>query len=159
VVRICFVCLGNICRSPTAEGVMRKLVHEAGLGHEIEIDSAGTGDYHVGEPPDRRARSAARERGVELGGRARQFLPGDFARFELVVAMDRENLSNLQRIAPDAAAAQKLHLLRAFDPSAPKGAAVPDPYYGGERGFDQVLEIVFAACRGLLAEVRKRHAL
>jgi protein-tyrosine phosphatase len=138
---------------------MRQLVSEAGLEHAIEIDSAGTGDYHVGEPPDRRARAAARERGVELSGRARQFRAGDFARFDYVVAMDRDNLADLERIAPDAAALRKLHLLRAFDPEAPKHAGVPDPYYGGEGGFEEVLEIVFAACRGLLAEIRRKHAL
>jgi protein-tyrosine phosphatase len=159
VVRICFVCLGNICRSPTAEGVMRHLVREAGLQGAIEIDSAGTGGYHVGEPPDRRAHAACRERGIELRGRARQFRPGDFARFDYVIAMDRENLDDLRRLAPDASARQKLHLLRAFDPESPAQAGVPDPYYGGERGFDQVVEIVLAACRGLLAELGKRHEL
>lgn len=138
---------------------MRHLVREAGLDDQIELDSAGTGAYHVGESPDERSTQAARARGVELAGRARQFRRGDFARFDYVIAMDRENLENLRDLAPDEPAEQKLHLLRAFDPKSPRGAGVPDPYYGGGRGFEDVLDIVFAGCRGLIAEIRRRHEL
>jgi protein-tyrosine phosphatase len=155
-VRILFVCLGNICRSPTAEGVMRALVREAGLEGEIEVQSAGTGGWHVGEPPDRRARSAARARGLELDGAARQAVAEDFERFDVVVAMDQENLAALRRLAPDDDARARLRLLRDFDPEArARGERdVPDPYYGAGDGFEEVLDVVEAACRGLLAELR-----
>jgi protein-tyrosine phosphatase len=155
-VRILFVCLGNICRSPTAEGVMRRLVREAGLDGEIELDSAGTGDWHVGSPPDARATAAARRRGTELGGSARQVTADDFARFDLLLAMDGSNLHELRQRAPDAAAAARVRLLREFDPASANAIDldVPDPYHGGARGFDTVLDLVEAACAGLLAQVR-----
>jgi protein-tyrosine phosphatase len=152
--RVLFVCMGNICRSPTAEGVMRSLVREAGLEDRIEIDSAGTGGWHAGEPPDRRATEAARRRGVTLAGAARQVVHEDFERFDLLVAMDRENLRGLLAVAPDEEAAAKVRLLREFDLEADGDLDVPDPYYGGERGFDTVLDHVQAACRGLLGELR-----
>jgi protein-tyrosine phosphatase len=153
IVRVCFVCLGNICRSPTAEGVMHHLVAQAGRADAFEIDSAGTAAYHEGERPDRRSLATARARGVELPGRARRFRPEDFARFDHVLAMDRENLRELLQLAPDEAARAKVALLRSFDPAAPPGAEVPDPYYGGADGFTRVFEICMAACRGLLAHV------
>jgi protein-tyrosine phosphatase len=152
--RILFVCMGNICRSPTAEGVMRALLREAGLEDRVEIDSAGTGGWHAGEPPDARATEAAHRRGVTLAGAARQIVPEDFERFDLIVAMDRENLRGLLAVAPDEEAAEKVRLLREFDPGAGGDLDVPDPYYGGERGFETVLDHVQAACRGLLAELR-----
>jgi protein-tyrosine phosphatase len=152
--RILFVCMGNICRSPTAEGVMRALVRDAGLEDRIEIDSAGTGGWHAGEPPDARATEAAHRRGVALAGAARQIVPEDFERFDLIVAMDRENLRGLLAVAPDEEAAEKVRLLREFDPEAGGDLDVPDPYYGGDRGFETVLDHVQAACRGLLAELR-----
>jgi protein-tyrosine phosphatase len=155
--RILFVCMGNICRSPTAEGVMRALVRDAGLEDRIQIDSAGTGGWHAGEPPDARATEAARRRGIVLDGAARQVRAEDFAEFDLLVAMDRENLRGLLAIAPDEDAAAKVRLLREFGPVG-AGAGdldVPDPYYGGERGFDTVVELVQAACRGLLDELRR----
>jgi protein-tyrosine phosphatase len=155
-VRILFVCMGNICRSPTAEGVMRALLREEGLEATVELDSAGTGGWHAGEPPDARATEAARRRGVVLEGAARQVTAADFDDFDLLVAMDRENLRELLAIAPSEEGAEKVRLLREFDPaSADAGDLdVPDPYYGGERGFERVLELVTAACRGLLADVR-----
>jgi protein-tyrosine phosphatase len=158
LIRICFVCLGNICRSPTAEGVMRHLVREAELEHAIEVDSAGTAAYHAGEPPDRRSQAAARRRGIALGGRARRFEKRDFSRFDYVIAMDGDNLADLLDLAPDGHD-EKVRLLRSFDPTSPADAGVPDPYYGGERGFDDVVEIVLAGCQGLLAELRRRHGL
>ena len=143
--RILFVCLGNICRSPTAEGVLRRLVREQRLEDEIEIDSAGTGGWHVGAPPDARATEAARRRGTELAGSARRFDPR--RDFDLILAMDRENLRDLLALAPDDEARAKVRLLRG------PGLDVPDPYYGGLDGFDEVLDLVEAACRGLLDEV------
>ena len=154
--RILFVCMGNICRSPTAEGVMRHLVREAGLEEEILIDSAGTGDWHAGDPPDRRATDAARHRGVVLEGAARQITVEDFEAFDLLLAMDRENLAGIRAVAPSPGAAGKARLLREFDPGS-AGAPdldVPDPYYGGPQGFETVLDQVEAACRGLLDEIR-----
>jgi protein-tyrosine phosphatase len=153
--RILFVCMGNICRSPTAEGVMRRLLDDAGL--DVEVESAGTGGWHVGEPPDERAAAAAARRGVTLEGAARQIAPEDFRRFDLLVALDRANLRELLALAPDEEAAEKVRLLREFDPAAAGGDLdVPDPYYGGDRGFETVLDQVEAACRGLLDELRAR---
>jgi low molecular weight protein-tyrosine phosphatase len=156
VTRILMVCMGNICRSPTAEAVMRGLVREAGLAGEIEIDSAGIGDWHVGYAPDARATEAAARRGVTLAGEARQVRPSDFADYDLLLAMDRDNFAELRALAPDAAAEEKVHMLREYDPEA-AGAPdldVPDPYYGGARGFEIVLDQVEAACRGLLDALR-----
>jgi protein-tyrosine phosphatase len=154
--RLLFVCMGNICRSPTAEGVMRHLLREEGLEDEITIDSAGTGDWHVGNPPDRRATAAAAARGIVLEGAARQVRPSDFDDYDLLLVADRENLADLRAIAPGETARAKVRLLREFDPAS-DGAAdldVPDPYYGGPDGFEDVLDLVEAACRGLLAEIR-----
>lgn len=156
-VRVCFVCLGNICRSPTAEGVFRHLVEQAELDGHFDIDSAGTAAYHVGEPPDRRSATAARARGIELGGRARQFRAADFERFDYVIAMDRSNHADLLELAPDEQARTKVLLLRAFDPEVSEASDVPDPYYGGVGGFDLVLDICVRGCRGLLDHVRATH--
>jgi protein-tyrosine phosphatase len=158
-VRVCFVCLGNICRSPTAAGVMKHLIGREGLSERVAVESAGTADYHTGELPDRRARAAARARGIDLDSRARQFVPADFDRFDYVLAMDSENECNLKRLAPDARARAKLRLLRSFDPASPLGAPVPDPYYGGNDGFEQVLDLCEAACSGLIAHLRREHGL
>jgi protein-tyrosine phosphatase len=163
-VRLSFVCLGNICRSPTAEAVMRHLVREAGLEALVLIDSAGTGDWHVGQPRDRRSAEVGRRRGMPLSGEARQFQRRDFARFDYVLAMDRQNLQNLRRMAPDDAARAKVHLLRSFEPEGrpdpgPGDDEVPDPYCGGPEGFDEVIDICERACRGLLAHLRKAHGL
>jgi protein-tyrosine phosphatase len=153
--RICFVCLGNICRSPTAHGVMERLVEAAGLAAQVAIDSAGTAAYHIGELPDERSRAAARRRGIELTHRARQFARADLDRFDLVVAMDHQNLQRLSQLA-GARTAPPIVLLRSFDPTAAPGAEVPDPWGGGEDGFDEVLDQCERACRGLLAHVRGR---
>lgn len=134
---------------------MRHLVHQAGLDHRIEIESAGTGDWHVGEPRDRRSREVGERRGIPLQGRARQFVPADFARFDHVLAMDGKNLADLQAMAPDDASRRKVRLLRSYDPASPAGSDVPDPYYGGAAGFDHVFDVCQAACAGLLAEVRR----
>jgi protein-tyrosine phosphatase len=152
--RILFVCMGNICRSPTAEGVMRRLLEEAGLTDRVEVESAGTGGWHVGEPPDERATLAARRRGVTLAGAARQVRAADFRDFDLLIAMDRANLRELLAAAPDEEAAERVRLLREFDPASSGDLDVPDPYFGGDRGFETVLDMVEAACRGLLDELR-----
>jgi protein-tyrosine phosphatase len=154
--RILFVCMGNICRSPTAEGVMRALLRDEGLDGRIELDSAGTGGWHAGDAPDARAAAAARARGIELAGAARQVTAADFDSFDLLLAMDRDNERELLARAPDEEGRAKVRLLREFDPEAVAAGDldVPDPYYGGPNGFERVLDLVQAACRGLLAEVR-----
>jgi protein-tyrosine phosphatase len=156
--RILFVCLGNICRSPTSEGVMRALVREAGLESSIELDSAGTGGWHVGSPPDERATETARAQGIVLEGAARQIRAADFEDFDLIVAMDRKNLADLRRLAPGERARARTRLLRELDPASAglNDLDVPDPYYGGSRGFEDVLDLVRAACVGLLDELRSR---
>ncbi len=154
--RICFVCLGNICRSPTAEGVMRALADEAGLADQVVLDSAGTGAWHVGELPDPRARAAAKKRGYELLHRARKFTAQDFDRFDLVIAMDRDNYNNLTRLARGRTHVPAIRLLRSFDATADEGAEVPDPYAGDDDGFERVLDICERACRGLVQHVRAR---
>jgi low molecular weight protein-tyrosine phosphatase len=158
-VRLLFVCLGNICRSPTAEGVMRAIVEREGLRDSIQLESAGTGAWHVGSAPDERATAAALARGVELEGRARQVRPEDFEDFDLLLAMDGENLRELRRLAPGEEQRAKVRLLREFDPAstgADVDLDVPDPYYGGAGGFDEVFELVQAACEGLLEQIRPR---
>ncbi len=158
-VRVCFVCLGNICRSPTAEASMRRLIDDAGLAAHVEIDSAGTGAWHVGEAPDSRARAAGKRRGLQVVGRARKVVIEDFERFDYMIAMDLSNRSDLERLAPNDEFARKIALLRSFDSSSPADAEVPDPYYGGGDGFERVLDICEAGCRGLLEHIRKRHGL
>jgi protein-tyrosine phosphatase len=159
MVRLCFVCLGNICRSPTAEGVMLQLVAREGLDAQFVIDSAGTAAAHVGEPPDRRSSATAKTRAVALQSRARQWQRSDFARFDLVLAMDRDNREALLRMAPDELARGKVLLLRSFEPGAELDAEVPDPYYGGPEGFERVFDICEAACRGLLVHLRRERRL
>jgi protein-tyrosine phosphatase len=155
-VRLLFVCMGNICRSPTAEAVMRDLLEREGLDGAVEIDSAGTGAWHVGEPPDRRATAAARARGIVMEGAARQVTEGDFEAYDLLLAADHQNAAALRAAAPDDEAAARVRLLREFDPAsvAAGDLEVPDPYYGGADGFDHVLDLVQAACRGLLDRLR-----
>jgi protein-tyrosine phosphatase len=135
---------------------MRALVSEAGLHERIEMDSAGTGAWHMGEPPDARATEAARRRGIALGGAARQVRASDFEEFDLILAMDSSNVSNLRRLAPDESARARVRLLREFDPDpdADGNLDVPDPYYGGPDGFDRVLDLVHRACAGLLEQLR-----
>ncbi len=154
-VKILFVCMGNICRSPTAHGVFRHLVREAGLEHRIEIDSAGTHAYHLGEPPDRRSCETARERGVDIGDlRARRARSQDFLDFDYVLAMDEDNYRNLAELCPSGME-EKLKLFMDFAPEL-QVREVPDPYYGGARGFDLVFDLLESASRGLLAELNGR---
>jgi protein-tyrosine phosphatase len=154
-VSVLFVCMGNICRSPTAEAVFRKLAAEAGLDGRIHADSAGTHGYHEGAAPDPRATAAARQRGFELAAiRARRVSAEDFERFDLILAMDEDNLDDLRRVAPAGARAE-LRLLLEFARGR-RERAVPDPYYGGRTGFERVLDLVTEACAGLLEELRRR---
>jgi protein-tyrosine phosphatase len=157
VVRICFVCLGNICRSPTAEAVMRHLVDQAGLGDRISIESAGTGDWHVGHARDRRSRAVGEARGIPLTGVAQQFTAIDFDGYDHVLAMDLSNRDDLLAMARNDRDRAKVRLLRSFDATAPRDAEVPDPYYGGPRGFEDVFDICERACRGLLEHLRTAH--
>lgn len=155
--RVCFVCMGNICRSPIAEAVMRHLVREAGLSAEIDVDSAGTSGWHIGEPPDQRAVDAAAKVGVRMAHRGRQFTRADFDRFDLVLVMDLENRTELLRLAPNGDEAAKVRLLRSFDPDAQSAIEIADPYYGSTQDFDHVVSEVEASCRGLLDHIRKEH--
>lgn len=156
-VGVLFVCMGNICRSPTAEGVFRHVVAEAGLGERILVDSAGTHAYHVGEPPDRRSQAAAERRGFSLADiRARKVQAADLDRFHHVIAMDRLNLYMLEEMRQDEHLAE-LALFLEF--AGGRDEEVPDPYYGGAAGFERVLDLVEEASRGLLDTLRERHAL
>ena len=153
--QVLFVCLGNICRSPTAHGVFAQIVAEAGLDSELLVDSAGTGAWHVGEPPDGRATIAARERGYDLSPlRARQVDSADFDRFHYILAMDRANLMHLEALAPEHFGGH-LGLFLDFHPNSSE-REVPDPYYSGEDGFDHVLDLVEEASRGLLQALSGR---
>lgn len=156
MVKVLFVCLGNICRSPTAEGVFRRLIEREQCHALIGTDSAGTHDYHIGEPPDPRAQQAAARRGIDLSPlRGRQALSEDIERFDYVMAMDRENYANLLAICPVGLE----HKIRLFMEYAPgRGEQdVPDPYFGGAGGFDRVLDMIEEAAAGLLADIRERH--
>ena len=155
MVKVLFVCLGNICRSPTAEGVFTALIHREGLSDLVSIDSAGTGAWHVGDQPDRRAQAAAKTRGYDLSTqRARQIKETDFWNFDYVIAMDSQNHSDLSMMAPTSVQ-DRIRMFLSF--AAEKRIRdVPDPYYGGPDGFDHVLDLVEAASLGLLQDIRKR---
>lgn len=152
--RVLFVCLGNICRSPTAEGVFRQQLEAAGLSERVEVDSCGIAAWHVGKAPDPRTHEAAMQRGVDLGSlRARQLAADDFLRFDYLLAMDRTNLAALHEQRP---ADCRAHVGLFLDFAGHAGREVPDPYYGGEQGFEEVLDLVDAASRGLIEEIRQR---
>lgn len=164
-VRVCFVCLGNICRSPTAEGIFLALIRERGLEHCFEVDSAGTSGAHVGEPADSRAQKTAQARGFELPSISRQFMRKDFERFDYILAMDSKNKADLMRLAWSDEDREKVFLLRDFErtslpPAHPARARaglfekeVPDPYYGGRDGFEEVFDMCEDACTGFLEHV------
>jgi low molecular weight protein-tyrosine phosphatase len=150
--RLLFICLGNICRSPMAEGVFRRVIEEEGVAHRFEIDSAGLGDWHAGQAPDDRAQAAARLRGVDISGQcARRVEQADFARFDLLLAMDRSNYAELKRRAPKEAHGK----IRYFLDYAPHVGTkdVPDPFFGGAEGFDHALDLIEEAAHGLLASL------
>ena len=156
MVKVLFVCLGTICRSPTAEGVFRKLVEEHDLASQIVVDSAGTHAYHLDQPPDRRAQGAAARRGIDLSSlRGRQATTQDIEEFDYVLAMDWENYDNLTHIG---GSTEKIQLFLSFAQSFDDDE-VPDPYYGGANGFEQVLDMIEDASLGLLADIRQRYRL
>lgn len=152
--RILFVCLGNIVRSPLAENMFRHLVTQEGRGDAFEMASAGTGGWHVGQSPDSRMRQVAAHRGLVYDGSAQQFSPRDFDRYDWIIVMDRENQADVLAQAQSQAHREKVHLMREFDPQAGRQMDVPDPYYGGLRGFEEVYDIIERACEGLLEVVR-----
>ncbi len=157
MIKVLFVCLGNICRSPTAEGVFRHVVKQADLADKIHTDSAGTHAYHIGKPPDSRAQQTARNRGIEVGDlRGRKIEADDFSRFDYVLAMDHSNHADLQQLA--AGNTDKLHMFLQFAENFDE-QEVPDPYYGGDQGFEHVFDLVEDASNGLLAHIRKQHGL
>lgn len=156
MVKVLFVCLGNICRSPTAEGVFRHLVRAMNLEQQFEIDSAGTHAYHVGDPPDERAQAACARRGIDISRLSgRRAVASDIEKFDYILAMDRENYENLLKICP-AGFETRIRLFMEFAPNRPE-QEVPDPYFGGAGGFDRVLDMIEDASRGLLEDIRRTH--
>ena len=157
-IKILFVCMGNICRSPTAHGVFANLVAQANLQNLIAVDSAGTHAYHIDEAPDQRSQQAASLRGIDLSDlKARKVLAHDFAEFDYILAMDQANLDNLRALAPNTASAR----VQLFMDYAQRWqtSEVPDPYYGGAQGFERVLDMVEDAAEGLLLHLRQQHQL
>lgn len=152
--KICFVCLGNICRSPTAEGIFQLLVNERGLQPYFFIDSAGTSAYHIGEPANSKSRDVARKHGVKLRSRARRFTADDLEEFDLILAMDHENLHNIRQLDTRNQFGNKIKLMRNFDPDPGEGE-VPDPYHGGMDGFQHVFDVVKRSCENLLDELEE----
>lgn len=157
-VRVLFVCLGNICRSPLAEGVFREHVRRAGLASSFEIGSAGTGGWHVGDPPDRRMTETARGHGVELTSRGRQLVAPDLRFYDIILAMDRDNLHDILFLDPDREFADRVRLFREYDPE-PGDYQVPDPYYGGQDGFDRVYRMVDRTSAALLGAMTAHYGL
>lgn len=156
MIKVLFVCMGNICRSPTAHGIFLALVKREGLEHLIEVDSAGTHAYHIGNPPDHRSQASALKRGVDLSSlRARRVAEVDFEKYDYVLAMDDENYGYLDALCPNGHK-EKLKLLMDFAAHLNQ-REVPDPYYGGANGFERVFDMVEAAAQGLLKDIRKRH--
>jgi protein-tyrosine phosphatase len=151
--KLLFVCLGNICRSPSAENIMNHLIAEAGLGSAIVCDSAGTSNYHIGNPPDRRMTSAAVRRGIKMTGSARQFTAADFEKFDLILAMDAANYEDILSLDQAGKYRDKVRLMCEFCRQH-RDREVPDPYYGGPEGFNYVIDLLMDACAGLLEEVK-----
>jgi protein-tyrosine phosphatase len=158
-ISVLFICLGNICRSPLAEAVFRELVAAEGLEDRFLVDSAGTSGYHDGEPPDRRTADVAGRRGIRVTGTSRRVTPDDIDRFDYLVAMDARNRSAMERLVGADDGDGRVLMLREFDPESDGDLDVPDPYFGGPRGFEDVHDIVERSARGLLQEIRRRHGL
>lgn len=156
-IRILFVCMGNICRSPAAEGIFRHRLAREGREAEFEVDSAGTGPWHVGKRADPRMRAAAERRGIALASRARQIAPSDLQHYDLILTMDRDNLAAVRRLAAATTSTATISPITAFC-RRPGPADVPDPYYGGAQGFDEVLDLLEDACEGLLAQLGRSGA-
>ncbi|TVQ68191.1 MAG: low molecular weight phosphotyrosine protein phosphatase [Balneolaceae bacterium] len=153
--KICFVCLGNICRSPTGEGAFQHLVNERGLQAFFIVDSAGTSAYHIGEPANSKSQWVANQNGVTLHSRAARFKASDLEYYDLILAMDHENLANLKALDPAGKHHDKIRLMRDYDPD-PGDGAVPDPYYGGMNGFQDVFTMVMRSCEALLSELEEK---
>ena len=156
IVEVSFVCLGNICRSPLAQGVFQDLVNREKLDHKIIVTSAGTSSWHIGDLPDERMRQKAQSKGIQLENRARQFQSKDFYQFNLVLAMDQSNLAKLKEMAPRKLPEGKIMLFRSFDPESNGDLDVPDPYYGGSQGFETVYQMVERTCPPLLDYIKSR---
>jgi len=158
-ISVLFICLGNICRSPLAEAIFRSVVKEAGWEHRFRIDSAGTSGYHDGDPPDQRTTAVAARRGVRVAGASRQVTGADLETYDYLIVMDRENLGSVERLAARLGSSPDVRLFRAFDPEADGEMDVPDPYFGGPDGFENVHDLVERSARGLLAALGERHGL
>ena len=159
MIKVLFVCMGNICRSPMAEGVFRQMLESAGLAEQVHVDSAGTHSYHIGAPPDTRSQATALRRGVNLQYlRARQVTEDDLVEFDYVLAMDRDNFAHLRLLCPNPELQRRIQLFLDFAPDLPD-REVPDPYYGGSGGFERVMDLVEEAARGLLTDIRRRHRI
>lgn len=159
MVRVLFVCMGNICRSPVAEGVFRRMLEGAGLDNKIYVDLAGTHSYHVGAPPDARSQTTALRRGIDLRGiRSRKVTVADFAEFDYVLAMDRDNLEHLLALRQDFELRCRIQLFMDYAPNLPE-REVPDPYYGGPNGFERVMDLIETAAEGLLVSIRDDYQI
>lgn len=158
-ISVLFVCLGNICRSPLAEAIFRSVVEDAGLQDRFRIDSAGTSGYHDGDPPDRRTTAVAERRGVRVGGTSRQVTGADLETFDHLIVMDQENYDSVERLAARRGSSPDIRLFREFDPEAGGETDVPDPYFGGPDGFENVHDLVERSARGLLHHLREQHGL
>jgi protein-tyrosine phosphatase len=158
-IRLLFVCLGNICRSPAAEGIMATVVEKNGLQDVIEVDSAGTSGWHEGELPDERMRSHGERRGYDFCTPARKFRKSDFDDFDYILVMDKENFANIKALATGQKQTDKIHMMTEFSRQYPQHDHVPDPYYGGALGFELVLDLLEDACKGLLHTIKFRFSL
>lgn len=159
MVKVLFVCMGNICRSPVAEGVFQRMLESTGLVGKVYVDSAGTHSYHIGAPPDRRSQETALRRGVDLRNlRARQVTVADFAEFDYVLAMDSDNLANLLALCQMPELRSRAQLFMDYAPDLPE-REVPDPYYGGPSGFERVMDLIEVAAEGLLVNIRQRYQI
>ena len=153
---VCFVCHGNICRSPLAQGIMESLVRQEGLEKKILVSSAGVSGWHVGEPPDNRMQDTAQKHGISLNSHAQHFQVTDYNELDLILAMDKSNLNTLRSLKSDSEAREKLFLFRSFDPQNDGNLDVPDPYYGGDQGFELVYEMVARTCPNILEHLKTK---
>lgn len=159
MIKVLFVCLGNICRSPLAEGIFKDLVKKKGLSDKIFCDSAGTANYHIGKDPDHRSCDVASRYKITLEHKARQFFENDFEDFDYIVAMDRSNFENIKRLKAQGSIEGKVFLMRKFDPLKDKEEDVPDPYYGGLSGFEEVYKMLLRSCENLLEYLLNEHQI